>query len=178
MGLTHTWYLPNYLPLLCTLSTQANKMIYLFFPQSLDELDDDDTGEKDRQEEEELVQANTFQNEAMTADPATGHLMVRRDATEGSLHPNTRFNCRYRLWEDFSCTLCVAQIDAAVLPSWGTVALLSRRCVESCNDAEKLTKGVFLCVSSSQLKAKKKIALKCCESFERKYWVYKERYVF
>ncbi|KAG7225660.1 hypothetical protein INR49_005067 [Caranx melampygus] len=42
---------------------------------SLDELDDDDAGEKDRREEEELVQANTFQNEAMTADPATGHLM-------------------------------------------------------------------------------------------------------
>lgn len=50
----------------------------LSFPQSLDELDDDDAGEKDRREEEELVQANTFQNEAMTADPATGHLMVRR----------------------------------------------------------------------------------------------------
>lgn len=43
--------------------------------ESLDELDDDDAGEKDRREEEELVQANTFQNEAMTADPATGHLM-------------------------------------------------------------------------------------------------------
>lgn len=51
----------------------------LFFLQSLDELDDDDAGEKDRREEEELVQANTFQNEAMTADPATGHLMVRAD---------------------------------------------------------------------------------------------------
>ncbi|KAL7371353.1 hypothetical protein ABVT39_025399 [Epinephelus coioides] len=43
--------------------------------ESLDELDDDDAGEKNRREEEELVQANTFQNEAMTADPATGHLM-------------------------------------------------------------------------------------------------------
>ncbi|XP_035535475.1 PRKC apoptosis WT1 regulator protein [Morone saxatilis] len=43
--------------------------------ESLDELDDDDTGEKNRREEEELVQANTFQNEAMTAEPATGHLM-------------------------------------------------------------------------------------------------------
>ncbi|XP_068573325.1 PRKC apoptosis WT1 regulator protein [Cebidichthys violaceus] len=43
--------------------------------ESLDELDDDDAGEKDRKEEEELVQANTFQNEAMTADPAVGHLM-------------------------------------------------------------------------------------------------------
>ncbi|XP_040005250.1 PRKC apoptosis WT1 regulator protein isoform X2 [Xiphias gladius] len=43
--------------------------------ESLDELDDDDAGEKDRREEEELVQANTFQNEAMAADPATGHLM-------------------------------------------------------------------------------------------------------
>lgn len=46
-------------------------------PQSLDELDDDDAGEKERREEEELVQANTFQNEAMTADPNTGHLLVR-----------------------------------------------------------------------------------------------------
>lgn len=43
--------------------------------ESLDELDDDDAGEKDRREEEELVQANTFQNEAMTADPSTGQLM-------------------------------------------------------------------------------------------------------
>lgn len=43
--------------------------------ESLDELDDDDAGEKDRREEEELVQANTFQNEAMMADPATGHLL-------------------------------------------------------------------------------------------------------
>lgn len=43
--------------------------------ESLDELDDDDVGEKDRREEEELVQANTCQNEAMTADPTTGHLM-------------------------------------------------------------------------------------------------------
>ncbi|KAM8908646.1 PRKC apoptosis WT1 regulator protein [Spinachia spinachia] len=36
--------------------------------ESLDELDDDDGGEKDRKEEEELVQANTFQNEAMAGD--------------------------------------------------------------------------------------------------------------
>ncbi|XP_034529781.1 PRKC apoptosis WT1 regulator protein [Notolabrus celidotus] len=43
--------------------------------ESLDELDDDDAGEKGRREEEELVQANTFQNESMTADPVTGHLM-------------------------------------------------------------------------------------------------------
>ncbi|XP_029318310.1 PRKC apoptosis WT1 regulator protein [Cottoperca gobio] len=43
--------------------------------ESLDELDDDDAVEKNRKEEEELVQANTFQNEAMMADPATGHLM-------------------------------------------------------------------------------------------------------
>ncbi|XP_029902037.1 PRKC apoptosis WT1 regulator protein [Myripristis murdjan] len=43
--------------------------------ESLDELDDDDGGEKERKREEELVQANTFQNEAMTADPSTGHLM-------------------------------------------------------------------------------------------------------
>ncbi|XP_033181755.1 LOW QUALITY PROTEIN: PRKC apoptosis WT1 regulator protein [Anabas testudineus] len=44
--------------------------------ESLDELDDDDAVGKDRrEEEEELVQANTFQNEAMTADPTTGYLM-------------------------------------------------------------------------------------------------------
>ncbi|XP_034382641.1 LOW QUALITY PROTEIN: PRKC apoptosis WT1 regulator protein [Cyclopterus lumpus] len=43
--------------------------------ESLDELDDDDAVEKDRKEEEELVQANTFQNEAMTADPAIGHFV-------------------------------------------------------------------------------------------------------
>lgn len=43
--------------------------------ESLDELDDDDVGEKDRREEEELVQANTCQNEAMTVDPTTGHLL-------------------------------------------------------------------------------------------------------
>ncbi|XP_061570232.1 PRKC apoptosis WT1 regulator protein [Cololabis saira] len=43
--------------------------------ESLDELDDDDTGEKNRKDEEELVQANTFQNESMTADPVTGHLL-------------------------------------------------------------------------------------------------------
>uniref|UniRef100_A0A3Q1JS52 Uncharacterized protein n=1 Tax=Anabas testudineus TaxID=64144 RepID=A0A3Q1JS52_ANATE len=52
--------------------------------ESLDELDDDDAVGKDRrEEEEELVQANTFQNEAMTADPTTGYLMVRRDLTGG-----------------------------------------------------------------------------------------------
>ncbi|XP_026182900.1 PRKC apoptosis WT1 regulator protein [Mastacembelus armatus] len=43
--------------------------------ESLDELDGDDAGEKDRREEEELVQANTFQNEAMAADPTGGLLM-------------------------------------------------------------------------------------------------------
>uniref|UniRef100_A0A3Q3JHZ1 PRKC, apoptosis, WT1, regulator n=1 Tax=Monopterus albus TaxID=43700 RepID=A0A3Q3JHZ1_MONAL len=41
--------------------------------ESLDELDDDDgAGEKDRREEQTLVQANTFQNEAMIADPTSG----------------------------------------------------------------------------------------------------------
>uniref|UniRef100_A0A3Q0RXB4 PRKC, apoptosis, WT1, regulator n=1 Tax=Amphilophus citrinellus TaxID=61819 RepID=A0A3Q0RXB4_AMPCI len=52
--------------------------------ESLDELDDDDAGEKDRREEEELVQANTFQNEAMTADPATGYLLVRKEEMGGN----------------------------------------------------------------------------------------------
>lgn len=61
----------------------SSPVILFFLPQSLDELDDDDAGEKERREEEELVQANTFQNEAMTADPATGHLLVRSDMTGG-----------------------------------------------------------------------------------------------
>lgn len=52
--------------------------------QSLDELDDDDVVPKDRREEE-LVQANTFQNEAMIADPTTGHFMVRSNMTLVSL---------------------------------------------------------------------------------------------
>ncbi|XP_017267209.1 PRKC apoptosis WT1 regulator protein [Kryptolebias marmoratus] len=44
--------------------------------ESLDELDDDDdAAEKDRRDEEELVQANTFQNESMTADPSTDYLL-------------------------------------------------------------------------------------------------------
>ncbi|KAM9704794.1 PRKC apoptosis WT1 regulator protein [Menidia menidia] len=52
--------------------------------ESLDELDDDETGGKDnRKEEEELVQANTFQNEAMTADPATGYIMETPRAESG-----------------------------------------------------------------------------------------------
>lgn len=38
-------------------------------PQSLDELDDDEPGERERREEEALVQANTYQNEAMAAEP-------------------------------------------------------------------------------------------------------------
>lgn len=54
-------------------------ILHWFFsgPQSLDELDDDDPGEKERREEEALVQANTYQNEAMTADTNSGHLLVR-----------------------------------------------------------------------------------------------------
>ncbi|KAM4523665.1 PRKC apoptosis WT1 regulator protein [Fundulus diaphanus] len=51
--------------------------------ESLDELDDDDTGEKDRREEEVLVQANTFHNESMTADPATGYLLETPRAGPG-----------------------------------------------------------------------------------------------
>lgn len=56
-----------------------SSIILFIVSQSLDELDDDDLGEKERREEEELVQANTFQNESMTADPVSGHLMVRSD---------------------------------------------------------------------------------------------------
>lgn len=56
-----------------------SSIILFILSQSLDELDDDDLGEKERREEEELVQANTFQNESMTADPVSGHLMVRSD---------------------------------------------------------------------------------------------------
>ncbi|KAL7882916.1 hypothetical protein SRHO_G00005740 [Serrasalmus rhombeus] len=40
--------------------------------ESLDELDDDDGGEKERKREEALTQHNTVQNESMTSDPA-GH---------------------------------------------------------------------------------------------------------
>ncbi|XP_036433080.1 PRKC apoptosis WT1 regulator protein [Colossoma macropomum] len=40
--------------------------------ESLDELDDDDGGEKERKSEEALTQHNTVQNESMTSDPA-GH---------------------------------------------------------------------------------------------------------
>lgn len=63
---------------MCPLHFLISSVITL--SQSLDELDDDDGGEKDRREEE-LVQANTFQNESMTADPATGYLLVRSDMT-------------------------------------------------------------------------------------------------
>lgn len=51
--------------------------------ESLDELDDDDAGEKDRREEEELVQANTFQNESLTVDPATGYLLETPKTSSG-----------------------------------------------------------------------------------------------
>uniref|UniRef100_A0A087YID4 PRKC, apoptosis, WT1, regulator n=1 Tax=Poecilia formosa TaxID=48698 RepID=A0A087YID4_POEFO len=58
--------------------------------ESLDELDDDDAGEKDRREEEELVQVNTFQNESMTADPATGYLLQETPkAASGRFKRNT-----------------------------------------------------------------------------------------
>uniref|UniRef100_A0A8C5DCE4 PRKC apoptosis WT1 regulator protein n=1 Tax=Gouania willdenowi TaxID=441366 RepID=A0A8C5DCE4_GOUWI len=50
--------------------------------ESLDELDDDDAGEKDRREEEELVQANTFQNESMSAEPDLDSSAVRLRAPQ------------------------------------------------------------------------------------------------
>ncbi|KAG7456117.1 hypothetical protein MATL_G00248360 [Megalops atlanticus] len=43
--------------------------------ESLDELDDDDGGEKERKNEEALTQHNTVQNEAMTSDPTAAHLL-------------------------------------------------------------------------------------------------------
>lgn len=52
-------------------------MTFALCPQSLDELDDDEPGERERREEEALVQANTHQNEAMSADGSPGHLLVR-----------------------------------------------------------------------------------------------------
>ncbi|XP_043964600.1 PRKC apoptosis WT1 regulator protein [Gambusia affinis] len=58
--------------------------------ESLDELDDDDAGEKDRREEEELVQANTFQNESMTADPATGNVPETPKAASGRFKSSAR----------------------------------------------------------------------------------------
>uniref|UniRef100_A0A1A7WHE5 PRKC, apoptosis, WT1, regulator n=2 Tax=Iconisemion striatum TaxID=60296 RepID=A0A1A7WHE5_9TELE len=53
--------------------------------ESLDDLDDDDddTGVKDRRDEEELVLANTFQNEAMTADPAAGYILDTPKSASG-----------------------------------------------------------------------------------------------
>lgn len=53
-------------------------MTFALLPQSLDELDDDEPGERERSEEEALVQANTYQNEAMAADSHSGHPLVRR----------------------------------------------------------------------------------------------------
>ncbi|KAG5830358.1 hypothetical protein ANANG_G00309720 [Anguilla anguilla] len=41
--------------------------------QSLDELEDDEGGEKERKREEALTQHNTAQNEALTPDPAAPH---------------------------------------------------------------------------------------------------------
>ncbi|XP_036376329.1 PRKC apoptosis WT1 regulator protein [Megalops cyprinoides] len=43
--------------------------------ESLDELDDDDGGDKERKREEALTQHNTVQNEAMTSDPSAAHLL-------------------------------------------------------------------------------------------------------
>lgn len=48
------------------------------FPQSLDELDDDDGEEKESKMEENLTQHNTVQNEAMTPDPEAPHLIQVR----------------------------------------------------------------------------------------------------
>lgn len=126
---------------------KVDLMIFVFFSQSLDELENDDAVEKDRrEEEEELVQANTFQNEAMTADPSTGHLMVRREVTGGG---------RRKLHAPFSSvSLCddllflpllehhIADIDTSMLPNRGTVAQGDTRrvCVKSGADAKP--KGV------------------------------------
>uniref|UniRef100_A0A8C6P2X9 Pro-apoptotic WT1 regulator n=1 Tax=Nothobranchius furzeri TaxID=105023 RepID=A0A8C6P2X9_NOTFU len=52
--------------------------------ESLDELDDDDdAGVKDRRDEDELVLANTFHNEAMTADPAAGYILLCSTGVRG-----------------------------------------------------------------------------------------------
>lgn len=40
----------------------------------MDELDDDDSVEKDRKQEEELTQQNTVQNEAMSSEHTPAHL--------------------------------------------------------------------------------------------------------
>ncbi|XP_069020933.1 LOW QUALITY PROTEIN: PRKC apoptosis WT1 regulator protein [Embiotoca jacksoni] len=57
--------------------------------ESLDELDDDDTGEKNRREEEELVQANTFQNEAINADPAAAAFFMDTPRSGGGRHKSS-----------------------------------------------------------------------------------------
>lgn len=64
-------------------SFHGSSSFFFCFPpprQSLDELEDDDGAEKDEREEQ-LVLANTFQNETMTADPATGLVAVRKDTS-------------------------------------------------------------------------------------------------
>ena len=43
----------------------------LALAQSLDELEDDDGGDRERKMEQQLVQANTVQNEAMTPSPGS-----------------------------------------------------------------------------------------------------------
>ncbi|XP_056132317.1 PRKC apoptosis WT1 regulator protein isoform X2 [Lampris incognitus] len=57
--------------------------------ESLDELDDDDGAEKERKKEQQLVQANTFQNEAMTADPGTGHVMQETPRSGSGRHKSS-----------------------------------------------------------------------------------------
>lgn len=86
------------------------------FFQSLDEFDDEDVGEKDRREEEELVQANTFQNEAMTSDPsfiAVRSLLIQQWCEVFTSHARG--------------AECMTQIVAPELPNRGTVAQRDRQ---------------------------------------------------
>uniref|UniRef100_A0A8C5AI85 PRKC apoptosis WT1 regulator protein n=1 Tax=Gadus morhua TaxID=8049 RepID=A0A8C5AI85_GADMO len=61
--------------------------------ESLDELEDDDGGDRERKMEQQLVQANTVQNEAMTPSPGSpespgppGHLLQETPRSGGVRH--------------------------------------------------------------------------------------------
>ncbi|XP_020365032.1 PRKC apoptosis WT1 regulator protein isoform X2 [Oncorhynchus kisutch] len=54
--------------------------------ESLDELDDDDGGDKAKEDEQQLTQLNTEQNEAMTSDPGAATHLLQDTPRSGSGH--------------------------------------------------------------------------------------------